>query len=809
MERHFLGRTIRLVFWVALTILLLAPSSFGQAPGVQDTPLSIDKIEMTEIPGNGFRVAIDGSKPFEYTAYKLDNPLRIVVSMPQARMGKLEGLIAVNNGIINIIRAQYSDDPQKKGTQVEIGLDQLVEYNITSEGNRLYVDLGKAVVARPPEIKVAPAKPPEGKVAETKVKAVKPERPLPRAKAIREVAVTAQPDGVKVNIKADGALPDYKSLQLGKPTRLVVDLPKISNASSKKNISVGNPLLKDIRIGQNKERLRLVFTFPGTQLPIYRMAREGNELHLLLGRAQEVVGVKEEKSAPPAAKEERVAEVQPKAPEQATPVAEKPEGAPKEVAVEGPKVATEQVPAAQASVVEKDLAADVKRGMPTQYKGSKISLDFKDADLHNIFRLIADVSNLNIIAGEDVKGKITLRLVNVPWDQALEVILSTKNLIKIEEGNVVRITTLETVRKEREEKLKEDETLVKNRDTRQKLEEPGRKIIKINYGEATEIQKLLLERKEEGKGFLSPQGSVKADKRTNTLIIQDIRANLEEIEQLVKDLDSPTPQVLIEARVVQASTNFTRSLGVQWGGGYNQTAGQNWFYGLTGNNPSAAPGWGFTPSATPGASTPLIAPSNFVVNFPAAATNTPVGGMGISLGKLTGSLVNLDLRLQLGETDGQTKVIARPKLATLDNKEAHIKQGEKIPYETTSQAGTQVQFIDAVLQLKVTPHVTPDGSILMKVFVTRDARGDFRSAINQVPSITNREAQTEVLVKDGETLVIGGIYEIENAQTEQGLPWLMRIPILGWLFKNQETRSVRNELLIFITPTILHLKTGT
>ena len=158
----------------------------------------------------------------------------------------------------------------------------------------------------------------------------------------------------------------------------------------------------------------------------------------------------------------------------------------------------------------------------------------------------------------------------------------------------------------------------------------------------------------------------------------------------------------------------------------------------------------------------------------------------------------------MGETDSQVRVIARPKLATLDYKEAIIKQGEKIPYETTSAAGTQVQFIDAVLSLNVTPHVTPDGSILMKVKVTRDARGTFRSPINQVPSIDNREATTEVLVKDGETLVIGGIYESTNSEVYQGIPWLMKIPILGWLFKNQELQSIRNELLIFVTPTIIH-----
>jgi type IV pilus assembly protein PilQ len=297
---------------------------------------------------------------------------------------------------------------------------------------------------------------------------------------------------------------------------------------------------------------------------------------------------------------------------------------------------------------------------------------------------------------------------------------------------------------------------------------------------------------------------VRADERTNIVIIRDTASRVEDIKNMVRKLDFPTPQVLIEARVVQAVTTFARSLGVQWGGAYQNAATGGGQWGLTGNNPGAAPGWGYTPGATPPSN--ISMPSNWVVNLPASVANTVTGGMGISFGKLTGSLVNLDLRLQLGESEAQTKVIARPKLATLNNTKAHIKQGELIPYETTSQAGTQVQFIDAVLLLEVTPLVTPDGSIKMIVKITRDARGAFRTQINQVPSVDKREASTEVLVKDGETVVIGGIYESENTEATQGIPWVKDIPILGWLFKNQETTNTRRELLIFITPTIMHLQ---
>ncbi len=776
----------------ALLVFSITGPSFSQTPPAAEV-FSIQRIEVTEA-GGASRVAVEGSQSFEYTVFRLSDPLRVVIDLPRAQLGKLAGPLEVRDGTINVIQNRQVDEPQKKGARIEIGLDQLVEYDVISEGNFLYLNFGKPPVpllkeAKGAEKNPSPTAEPEKKAAEKKD--VPAAKPLKKARLVKGVEIAAKPEWVKVGVQGDGLIPDYKSFQLSRPSRLVVDLPQMGNGSGKKKIDVGSPLLNNIRIGQHGDKVRLVFTFPQAKVPAYLLTREGQELRLVLGEA---------------GKEP--------AKEDAPPSAAAPKFQPVEAEVKGPETGKgEAVPTVAVRPAMLEEKAPVREGGAAEspkfsggmYRGARISLDFKDADIHNIFRLIAEVSSLNIITSEDVKGKVTIRMVNVPWDQALEVILSTKNLIRIEEGNVLRITTIETLRKEREDRQKEEEILVKTRDTKLKLEEPGVKIIKLSYGDAADLQKLLMEKEKEGRGFLSPQGSVKADKRTNTLIIQDVRSNLEEVEQLVKELDTPTPQVLIEARVVQAVTTFARAIGVQWGGSFNQTGTTAW--GLTGNNPTAAAGWGFTPNqAGGGSSTNLIMPSNFVVNFPANTSNTPSGGLGVSFGKLTGNLINLDLRLQMGETDGQTRVIARPKLATLDNKEAHIKQGEKIPYETTSQAGTQVQFIDAVLQLKVTPHVTPEGSILMKVLVTRDARGSFRSPVNQVPSIENREAATEVLVKDGETLVIGGIYETESSETYQGIPWLMKVPVLGWLFKNQETSLAKRELLIFITPSIIAKK---
>ena len=786
-------RIIHFAVWGALLSLILAFPSFVQAQPEKGGPLTIQKIEMVGA-GPGSRVVIEGSTPFEYTVFKGANPNRVIVEMPKAQLGKLAGPIEVRNGTVNVIRSRQTEF----GARVEIGLDQSVDYQVLEEANSLFIELGAPAVLASAEgtpqaaPRLSPPAVAQASPAPAPSAPEKAGKSSADARVVKEVEVSEKGDFLEVELKGGEGLADYRYFQLTRPPRLVVDLPKVTNATSKKLIEVGRPLLKDIRFGEYPEKLRLVFTFPGNDVPPHRVARNGEGIKVVLGQTKpqeetKSVQVAQVAAPLPTAKE-------PAPPPPAAPAPAPPRG-------NGPEKET----AAENRVAEGDKL------LLTPYKGAKISLDFKDADIHNIFRLIAEVSNLNIITTDDVKGKVTIRLVNVPWDQALDVILTTKNLIKMEEGNVLRITTLDSVRKDREEKQKEEETLLKTRDTKLKLEEPWRKILKVNYAKAEDIQKLLLEKKDEGKGFLSPQGSVKADKRTNTLIIQDVRNNLEEIEQLIKELDSATPQVLIEARVVQAQTNFARSLGVQWGGSYNQTPGGKWAWGLTGNNPGAAPGWGFSPGGTTPTGTPIppsniSMPPNFLVNFPANVANTLVGGMGISFGKLTGSLVNLDLRLQLGETDGQTKVIARPKLATLDNTKAHIKQGELIPYETTSQAGTQVQFIDAVLLLEVTPHVTPDGAIKMIVKITRDARGSFRTQINQVPSVDKREASTEVLVKDGETIVIGGIYESENSETTQGIPWFMKLPVLGWLFKAEDTLNIRRELLIFITPTILQGK---
>ncbi len=799
MNRNLLFKFGHHLIWGVMVIFLSFPS-FAQGEIQKPEPLTIKKIEVTKV-AEKTRVFIEGTGPLEYSAFQKSKPLSVVIDLPRIVLGKLTGSIQVQDGVIKSIRNHQVAMPPQPYARVEIVLERPVEYAIDSSENNIVVDFEEYK----PALTVAALEKREEKTTvekkEEKIEASKEVTALKDApvkgKLIKEVQVNDRPNSLEVTITGTESLADFRSFKLTNPPRLVLDLPGLKNATGKRKIEVGSPWLQEIRFGDYPEKLRLVFAFADKKIPPYTLHREERELRLILGAKEEPAPSLASSPQPlktaekETKKEAEVKEAKAEVKEVKKEEAEKQPGAsPVEQKSQSPE---------KAQLPEAKLQAELEKGPVSPYKGAKISLDFKDADLHNIFRLLAEVSNLNIITTDDVKGKITIRMVNVPWDQALDVILTTKNLVKIEEGNVLRITTAESVRKEREDKQKEEDLLVKVKESREKLEPLITETITVNYAKAADLQKLIREKEEKGKGFLSPRGSVKADERTNTLIIQDTKQNIEEIKNLIKKLDTPTPQVLIEARVVQAQTTFARSLGIQWGGSYNQTGGGQWHWGLTGNNPSASAGWGFNPST----STPLIMPSNFVVNFPAATTNTQVGGLGISFGKLTGNLVNLDLRLQLGETEGQTKVIARPKLATLTNTPAHIKQGELIPYETTSQAGTQVQFIDAVLMLEVTPQVTPDGSIKMTVKVTRDSRGTFRSPSMQVPSIDKREAKTEVLVKDGETLVIGGIYESENQESETRIPWLGKIPILGWLFKSKEVFNTKKELLIFITPTLL------
>jgi type IV pilus assembly protein PilQ len=404
------------------------------------------------------------------------------------------------------------------------------------------------------------------------------------------------------------------------------------------------------------------------------------------------------------------------------------------------------------------------------YTGQKITLDFQNADIHNVLRLLAEVSKLNIVAGDDVTGKVTLKLDRVHWDQALDVVLAARGLGIIRTGNVIRIAPLAKVAEEKKYFIEQ-----------QQAEPMVTEYIQVNYGKAEKL-------KDQIDKIRSERGSVTFDERTNKLVIKHTPAVIEDARAIVSALDEPTRQVLIEARIVEATADFSRELGVQWGSGTAsnivQKAGGEWTVGAQGR-----------------------LGSNFAVNPGIPAAADALGAIGFTFGRLGTTIVNLDVRLLAMESDGKVHIVSSPKITTLDNKEAYIQQGSKIPYAKQTQDGISTEFVEATLKLTVVPHITPDNRIGLNITAKKD-EPDWTKATtaNQgVPALDTREAKTELLINDGETVVIGGIIYEKKTKTISGVPVLSKVPVLGWLFKGEKDATERTELLIFLSATTVKL----
>jgi len=416
-----------------------------------------------------------------------------------------------------------------------------------------------------------------------------------------------------------------------------------------------------------------------------------------------------------------------------------------------------------------------------EYRGRRISLDFKDVAIADVLRLIAEVSDLNIISGDEVKGVVSIRLVDVPWDQALDVILLTKGLGFVRVGNVLRIAPSDVLAQEEEVRLQE-------RRAKEKLEDLVVKLIPVNYGDIKSMEGLV-------KRLLTSRGSVNTDERTSTLIIKDISSVIDESTALVAAVDTETPQVMIEAKIVEANLDFARELGSVW------TVGQQQL-----ND-------GFDPASGTrqdlGGQDFRFSPSNFRdlsqannVSFMNSLTAQPTALFNLSA-FLLDEKFNIDVQLQAAENTGNGKVVSSPRIVTLDNSEATVEQGVSIPFQTFENGDAKLEFVDATLSLKVTPHITADKSIIMEIEVTRDAPDATVQTATGSPAIAKNQAKTEALVKDGQTLVLGGIYTIEKTFRQSRVPYLHRIPIIGVAFKSKEVSDTRKELLIFVTPRIV------
>ncbi len=717
-----------------------------------------------------FNILADG-KIENFNAFKLDSPPRLVLDIWGVDTRKSS--FKVKNPLIKGVRVGHYQD--KLRLVFDSSKPQLPPYQVNRIDDKLMVSLGNIPQLSEPQIYV-----PEKSAKESSV--------VPQGQA-----------GSRPNMGKPGTLTSVDFKRMDDKSRIILSLSsedlQVESSSPSKNMiaidvrntsapkrllkgidasgfeSVVNYIdLKNVKIGKGQDvrvSVKLREEAP------YETIKEGKEIFIDIKERSKKIEAKT--AVPPEIKKEEGAEVK------------KEEGVKKQNEVKNeekpaPEMKNQEMKAAEKPVPPAPIAKRVKLeeenkvfgGDPQKvYSGRKLSLDFKDADIKNILRLIAEVSNLNIIVADEVTGKITMRLVDVPWDQALDIILQSKRLDKRQTGNVVRIAPVDALRKE-------DQASLEELKSKERLEPMVNELIQVNYATAKEIMPQL-------KSILSERGDVKVDDRTNTLIIKDVAKNIPAAKKLVKFLDMKTPLVLIEARIIEANLSFQREFGVQWGmlmGGGKATVGG----GTTG--------------------TALGKAVNRVVDL-AANPRAGLGGGGAGAAGILsavfsrGTIQEIDITLSAHENQGNAKIISSPKIATLDNKEASIEQGLRIPYlKLTTEGTVTTDFIDANIKLTVTPHVTNDGTIKLTLKVKKDAP-DQSITVQGVPSIDKKEAISEVLIRDGGVVAIAGIYSIQKNDQAEGVPLFSKIPLLGWLFKRENKEDQRKDLLIFVSPKLM------
>jgi type IV pilus assembly protein PilQ len=426
------------------------------------------------------------------------------------------------------------------------------------------------------------------------------------------------------------------------------------------------------------------------------------------------------------------------------------------------------------------------------YTGRRIDLDLKDADVHNVLRLLADVGQVNIVTADNVAGSVTIKMRNVPWDQALDVVLQSKGLGMVRGGNIIRVAPLPQLEKERE-------MAIARRRQELQLAPLETRLIPVSYATAEDIQSRARE-------VLSGRGSIAVDARTNVLIARDVAGTLDQVEELVRSLDTQTPQVLVEARIIEANSTYLRQIGIQWGGDASFSSATGNPTGLAFPSSVGLAGGasdGQTPTAGLSPFQSTVQNPNFAVNLPATVGQGIGGAVGITLGSIDNNF-NLNLRLSAAETSGQVRILSSPRILTLDNHEARISQGTLIPFSQVSAQGVQTTFQEAKLQLLVQPHVTADGSVSMHVKINRDEPDFNQTSARGDPTILKREAETDLLIMDGRTAVIGGIYTRNAGRDVAQVPFFGDIPLLGLLFQRRTARDARGELVIFLTPRIVN-----
>jgi len=788
----------------------------GGALRASETPVVHVKAVVQD---GGVRLEAEASGPFEYTTYRPSESL-FVLDLSGVSAADPAGARVVASDLVKSYRVLSYSTGEKPVVRVEVLLTQGVEPRLERKGSEDLTLLvsrtsGKALKPATSSPALVPA---SANWTDSKVTA-------PPFEAIRQVHLAQNGDATEVSISGSGPL-TYHSLHLQNPDRLVLDFSGSHLTTSEKHIASNLDPVREIRLAQFTPQVsRVVIDL--RQPAVYNIKAEGSTVTVSFatkasagtassptGDSASVLTIKATAAAPAASTEETAAvtpAVIPAPPTAlpaaltqtasafatpAAPEAQGPEtvGATRAALASSGATASSETSAPSAPAAEPAAApappsrAQAAAPAPStgRYTGEPISVNLKDVDLRDFFRLIHEISGLNVVVDPGVKGNLTIVLDDVPWDQALDIVLKNNGLDKQLDGNVLRLATKETLKKEAEQ----------NRDLAKAQAEAADVVTTtrvLSYAKATDMAGTL-------KKFLSSRGDIIADDRSNTLIIRDIPSTMPVMDNLLRQLDRKSQQVEIEARVVAANRAFSREIGTQ--------------FAFSGANPSrtnivgGASGVGTSPITRPPTATPPLivnsGSSSTTGSSMPLVTNLGVGSPTSGISYLFSSKnFALDFIITAAENRGVGKLLSKPKVITQNNEKATVKQGTKIPVQTIVNNTVSVQFVDAVLELDVTPQITAEGTVYMDVTVQNDQIDQAIPRVQGIPAIDTQSAQTKVTVDDGATVVIGGIIVTSQRTSIDQVPFVGSVPLLGNLFKHTTVNSSSQELLFFLTPRIL------
>lgn len=748
-------------------LIILSGFAYNNSPLV-----NINKISV--LPGSlNTRIYLETSSPLPppHTFYAADSPSTIVVDLNKIDTNQHPQIIQDKSSLVKTIKIQNIAENRLR---LFIDLKEQVPYRIFSNKNATTIELNQ--IQRNPAIYT---------LEKETIKAL--EKKTSQPVFLKKININQNNKNLMIK-----ALLDKETVAqvfaLGNPLRLVVDLLDTVYTGSPAVYPVNKLGIEKVRTAQFKTAppypiTRIVFDLKQPQF--YSLLKEKSGMTIAFYQNSPAPLL----SSPPFLTKKTEQEVSfpppeiqaKKSPKKSKPLLKPVESAPKEK-VSAPNLVQPDSPAEYKKSQEEQFKPKTIAEPEEKYKGEIISLKFKDADLRDVVLYLGELAGLNVVFDPEVRGTVTVDLKDVPWDQALDIILKINKMGKTLEGNILRIAPISILTREQEEQRKLKKT----------KEMAGPILVKtftLSYSKAKDVQSLL-------QSKISERGEIIVDERTNTLIISDVKDRIDLLEKLISVFDTPTPQVSIEARIVEATSNFVRNLGIQWG--FKGIADP--FYGnqtsLQFPHKVLADG-ALIPAGivTKGIGGPL---GGYAVNLPAPAFSS---ALGLSFANVLDTF-RLDMAISALETTGQGRIISTPSVTTQNNQEAEILQGRQIPVQTVANFTVTTRYVNAALELKATPQITAEGTIIMYIEIRNNA-ADFANLVNGIPPIITQSAKTTVMVPDGGTTVIGGIYRTEDSITRERVPFLHKIPILGSLFRSFARTKQNRELLIFITPRII------